>query len=260
MRYTLIVCWGFLVFLLAASCVPQKKLLLLQDKPQVSNQGEADKLLRSFNLQQQVYALKPGDVLSLRVQSATKPEYDFLGAGSTTTVAGGDPVLSGYTLDAEGNMLLPAVGKIKLSGLSLPEARAKVTEVLQDYLTEPTVNIRLLTFRFTVLGEVSGQGQYTTYQDNINIMEAISMAGGFSPYSDRGRIRLIRYEAGVANLYTISLLDDEIIGKANFYLQPNDMIVIDPLPAKFIRENLIGTLTLGVSLVTTLLLVATRFL
>lgn len=259
MRYTLIVFWGILMFLMASSCVPQKKLLLLQDNPQVSNQGDADKLLRSFDLQQQVYTLKPGDVLSLRVQSATKAEYDFLGAG-TSTSGTTDPVLSGYTLDAEGNMLLPAVGKINLNGLTLPEARAKVTETLQDYLTEPTVNIRLLTFRFTVLGEVSGQGQYTTYQDNLNVMEAIALAGGFSPYSDRGRIRLIRYEAGVANLYTISLLDDDIIGKTNFYLQPNDMIVIDPLPAKFIRENLIGTITLGISLVTTLLLVATRFL
>jgi polysaccharide biosynthesis/export protein len=259
MRYTLILCWGSLIFLLATSCVPQRKLLLLQENPQVGNQGEADKLLRSFELQQQTYTLKPGDVLSLKVQSTTKPEFDFIGAG-TTTSGSQDPILSGYTLDAAGNMLLPVVGKVNLSGLSLPEARAKLTEVLQPHLTEPTVNIRLLTFRFTILGEVSKQGQYITYQDNINFMEAIAMAGGFSSYSDRGRIRLIRYEAGIAKLYTISLLDDDIIGKTNYYLQPNDMIVIDPLPAKFIKENLIGTITLGVSLFTTFLVLANRFL
>lgn len=259
MRHTLIVWWGILGFLVVTSCVPQRKLLLLQDNPQVNNQVNSDELLRTFELQQQAYTLKPGDVLSLQVQSSTKPEYDFLGAGSTTS-GSADPILSGYTLDAEGNMILPVAGKIKLSGLTLPEARAKVTAVLDPLLTAPTVNIRLLTFRFTVLGEVGGQGQYTTYQDNINVMEAIALAGGFSPYSDRGRIRLIRYEAGKANLYTISLLDDAIIGKANYYLQPNDMIVIDPLPAKFVRENLIGTITLGVSLITTLLLLTSRFL
>ena len=259
MRYTFRVWVGVLGLLLGASCVPQKKLLLLQEDPQVSNQGDADKIQATFDLQQQVYTLKPGDVLSLKVQSTTKPEFDFLGAGTSTT-GSSDPVLSGYTLDAEGNMLLPVVGKINLSGLSIPEAREKVTGILEPHLTNPTVNLRLLTFRFTVLGEVGGQGQYTTYQDNINIMEAIALAGGFSPYSDRGKIRLVRYVDGKANLYTISLLDDDIIGKPNYYLQPNDMIVIDPLPAKFIRENLIGTITLGVSLFTTLLLITNRFL
>jgi polysaccharide biosynthesis/export protein len=257
MRHTLIMCWGILGFLVVTSCVPQKKLLLLQENPQVK-QVNSDELLRTFELQQQVYTLKPGDVLSLQVKSSTKPEYDFIGAGSTVSGTG-DPILSGYTLDAAGNMILPVIGKIKLSGLTLPEARAKVTEVLNPHLTAPTVNLRLLTFRFTVLGEVGGQGQYVTYQDNINVMEAIALAGGFSPYSDRGKIRLVRYEAGVAKLYTISLLDDDIISKANYYLQPNDMIVIDPLPAKFVRENLIGTFTLGVSLFTTLFLLANYF-
>lgn len=259
MRYTLILCWGVLVLLLVTSCVPQRKLLLLQESPKVSTQGEADKILRSFDLQQQIYTLKPGDVLSLKVQTTTKSEYNFIAAG-ITTLGSVDPVLSGYTLDAGGNILLPVVGKVKLSGLSVPEANSKLAKILEPHLATPTVNIRLLTFRFTILGEVVGQGQYTTYQDNINIMEAIAVAGGFSPHSDRGRVRLVRYVAGKANIYTISLLDDDIIGKSNYYLQPNDMIIIDPLPAKFIKENLIGTLTLGISLISTVLLLTSRFL
>jgi polysaccharide biosynthesis/export protein len=259
MRYFKVMLLGIFVFLMFISCVPQKKLLLLQENPQM-DEVKSDKLLRIFELQQQAYTLKPGDVLSLQVKSSTKPEYDFLGTGSTTSTSGGDPILSGYTLDAEGNMILPVAGKINLNGLTLPEASAKVKAVLNPLLTEPVVSIRLLTFRFTILGEVGGQGQYTTYQDNINIMEAIALAGGFNAYSDRGKIRLIRYEAGKAKLYTLNLLDDNIIAKANYYLQPNDMIVIDPLPAKFIRENLIGTFTLGVSLFTTILLLTKNFL
>lgn len=259
MRNTLIALWIFIGIILLPGCVPQKKVILLQENPEVENQANADELLRTFDLKPQAYTLKPGDVLSLRVQSTTPAEFDFLASG-TTTFGAQDPVLSGYTLDAEGNILLPAVGKVNLSGLTMPEARISVTEALQPFLSDPTVNLRLLTFRYTVLGEVPGQGQYTTYQDNINLMEAIASAGGFSPYSNRSDIKLVRYENGVAKLYKFSLLDDDILAKNNYYLQPNDMIVVEPLPAKFARENILGNVSLVLSVVSVLTLIATRFI
>ncbi|WP_161887637.1 polysaccharide biosynthesis/export family protein [Pontibacter russatus] len=237
--------------------MPQKKIILLQDNPDVANQANADELLRTFDLKPQAYMLKPGDVLSLRVQSTTPAEFDFLASGATTFGAG-DPVLNGYTLDAEGNILLPAVGKVNLNGLTMPDARIRVTEALQPFLSDPTVNLRLLTFRYTIVGEVPNQGQFTTYQDNINVMEAIATAGGFSPYSNRSEIKLVRYENGVAKLYKFSLLDDDILAKSNYYLQPNDMIVVEPLTAKYLRENLLTNLTLGLSLVSTITLLLIR--
>jgi polysaccharide biosynthesis/export protein len=120
--------------------------------------------------------------------------------------------------------------------------------------------MRFLTFRYTVLGEVGGQGQFTTYQDDINVMEAIASAGGFAPYANRGQIKLVRYEAGKAKLYTFSLLDDNSIAQANFYLQPNDMIVVDALPARNIRENLIANVSLTLSLISVVSLLVSRFL
>ena len=142
----------------------------------------------------------------------------------------------------------------------MPEARIKVTEALRPFLSDPTVNLRLLTFRYTVIGEVPNQGQFTTYQDNINLMEAIASAGGFSPYSNRSNIKLVRYENGAAKLYKFSLLDDNTLSRANFFLQPNDMIVVDPLPAKNVRENLLANVGLTLSIVTTLTLLVSRFI
>ncbi|MBC5773510.1 polysaccharide biosynthesis/export family protein [Pontibacter sp. KCTC 32443] len=259
MRNTLSICWILLCILIFASCIPQKRLVLLQDKPDSRNQAKADELLKTFDLQRPIYTLKPGDVISLKVQTTTPAEYNFLGAASTATTTS-DPVLEGYTLDAEGNILIPTVGKVNLQGLTMAEARVKLTEALKPFLTDPTVNLRFLTFRFSVLGEVGSQGQFTTYQDNINLMEAIATAGGFSPYADRGRIKLVRYEAGTAKLYTFSLLDDNTIAQKNFYLQPNDMIVVDPLPAKNVRENLIANVSLTLSLITTISLLLSRLL
>ncbi|MFD2999166.1 polysaccharide biosynthesis/export family protein [Pontibacter toksunensis] len=259
MRIILSALWALIGIVVFSGCVPQKKILILQDNPQVENQGKADELLRTFELKPEAYTLKPGDVLSLRVQSTTPAEFDFLASG-TTVFGGQDPVLNGYTLDANGNILIPAVGKVELSGLTMPEARIKVTEALNPYLTNPTVNLRLLTFRYTIIGEVPNQGQFTTYQDNINVMEAIASAGGFSPYSNRSNIKLVRYDNGVAKLYEFSLLDDNMLAQGNYYLQPNDMIVVDPLPAKYIRENLLTNVTLGISLLSTISFLVIRFL
>ncbi len=246
-----------LVLLLLASCVPQKKLILLQNNPQDKNQGNADELLKTYDLQQQAYTLKPGDVLSLRVQSTTPNDYNFLNTG-VATFGATDPVLDGYTLDTEGNILLPAVAKINLNGLTMPQARLKVTEALRPYLSDPTVNLRLLTFRYTILGEVAQQGQFTTYQDNINLLEAIATANGLTPYANRSRIKLVRYEEGKAKLYTFSLLDDNTITMSNFFLQPNDMIVVDPLPAKAVKENVLANVGLTLSIITSVILIVER--
>lgn len=257
MRNTLIAWWFMLGLLVFASCVPQKKLTLLQENPEVKNQGEADKLLKTFDLSKPVYTLKPGDVLSLKVQTTTPTEYNFL---NTPAVVSGsdDPVLSGYTIDTAGDILVPVVGKIQLAGLTMPEARVTVTNALKPFLSDPTVNLRLLTFRYTIIGEVRAQGQFTTYQDNINVIEAVASAGGFSDYANRGNIRLVRYENGQAKLYNFSLLSDNTIAMKNFYLQPDDMIVVDPLPAKFFRENVLGTFSLGFGILASIVLLVTR--
>ncbi|AKD04781.1 hypothetical protein PKOR_18870 [Pontibacter korlensis] len=245
---------GMVIF---ASCVPQKKLLLLQENPEVKDQGKADELLKTFDLKKPVYTLKPGDVLSLRVQTTTPTEYNFLNSPVTTS-GSDDPVLSGYTIDDAGDILIPVVGKVHLTGLTMPEARVAVTEALKPFLANPTVNLRLLTFRYTIVGEVGSQGQFTTYQDNINVMEAIATAGGLTSYADRGKIKLIRYEEGQAKIYAFSLLDETTLAKNNFYLKPDDMLVVDPLPAKFFRENVFGTISLGFGFLASIVLLYTR--
>lgn len=256
MRNTLIAWWIMLGMVIFASCVPQKKLLLLQENPEVKDQGKADELLKTYDLKKPVYTLRTGDVLSLKVQTTTPAEYNFL--NTPAVVSGDDPVLSGYTIDEAGEILLPVVGKVNIGGLTMPEARRVVTEALQPYLANPTVNLRLLTFRYTIVGEVTSQGQFTTYQDNINVIEAIANAGGLTSYANRGKIKLIRYEEGQAKLYAFSLLDDQTIAKNNFYLKPDDMIVVDPLPAKFFRENVLGTFSLGFGIIASIVLLVNR--
>ncbi|WP_439883041.1 polysaccharide biosynthesis/export family protein [Pontibacter sp. MBLB2868] len=257
MRKTLIAFQILFLITVFSSCVPQKKLMLLQNESTVKDQGRADELVKTFDLNRTVYTLRPGDVISLQVQSTTQTEYNFLTA-STSEGAGVNPKEKGYKLDADGNILLPTIGQVNLSGLSMAEARQKLKNVIKPYLADPNVFVSLLNFRFTILGEVGSQGQIIAEQENLNVVEAIALAGGFSPYSNRGKIRLMRYEGDKAKLYTFSMLDDDIITSKNFYLQPNDMIVVDPLPAKYFKESIIPSLSLGISVLTALTLIALR--
>ncbi|MFD2515624.1 polysaccharide biosynthesis/export family protein [Pontibacter locisalis] len=257
MRKALIAFQILFAMIVFGSCVPQKKLMLLQDESTVKDQGRADELVKTFDLKRTVYTLKPGDVISLQVQSTTQQEYNFL-ASTSSEGSGINPKEKGYKLDADGNILLPTIGQVSLAGLTIAEARTKLTAEIKPYLSQPNVFVSLLNFQFTILGEVGSQGKITADQENLNVVEAIALAGGFSPFSNRGKIRLMRYEGDKAKLYTFSMLDDDIITSQNFYLQPNDMIVVDPLPAKYFKESIIPTLSLGISVLTALTFIALR--
>ncbi len=259
MRPTLTLICFFVALLMIGGCVPQRKIKLLQEEANVKDQGEADELLKTIKLQPPIYTLKPGDVLSLQIRTTTPAENNFLAAPATTFGTATDPLLTGYTLDEGGNLNLPVIGDVNLLNLSMPEARVKVTAALAPYFEYPTVNLRLLTFKYTIVGEVERQGQFTSLQDNINLMEALANAGGMTPYANRGQIRLIRQEEGQARIYTLSLLEEDIIGMKNYYIQPNDMIVIDPLPARFFRENIVQNFTMVLSIVSSISLLIWRF-
>ncbi len=238
--------------------MPQRKIKLLQEEANVKEQGVADELLKTIKLQPPVYTLKPGDILSLQIRTTTPAENNFLAAPATTFGTATDPLLTGYTLDENGNLNLPVIGNVNLLNLSMPEARVKVTAALTPYFEYPTVNLRLLTFKYTIVGEVGSQGQFSSLQDNLNLIEALANAGGLTPFANRGQVRLIRQEEGLAKVYTLSLLEEDIIGMKNFYLHPNDMIVVDPLPAKFFKENILMNTTLVLSLLSSVTLLFLR--
>ncbi|TXK46951.1 hypothetical protein FVR03_10040 [Pontibacter qinzhouensis] len=249
----------FATLLMIGGCVPQRKIKLLQEEANVKDQAQADVLLKIIKLQPPVYTLKPGDVLSLQIRTTTPAENNFLAAPATTFGTERDPLLTGYTLDENGNLNLPVIGNVNLLNLSMQEARVRISSVLLPYFEYPTVNLRLLTFKYTIVGEVLRQGQFTSLQDNLNLMEALASAGGMTPFANRGQIRLIRQEGGEAKIYMLSLLEDDIIGMKNYYIQPNDMIVIDPLPARFFRENIVQNFTLMLSVVSSISLLVWRF-
>ena len=154
----------------------------------------------------------------------------------------------GYLVDKDGNIDFPYIGKINLEGLTITEATTKIQKSLEDYITRASVVIRFLDNKVTLLGQVESQGTYLFTTDNITVYEALSLGGGISQYGNRKKVVLIRDEDGKSVQHQLNLLDSKIINSEYYYIEPNDIIVVEPLRAVVLANNnfsipsLIGTI------------------
>lgn len=242
----------FLMLGVLSSCVPNRKRTYLQETtPGVEIDG-----IRYFKEQEFVYKLKPNDILSIKITSVSPKDQNFFSSSEDV----GDPLLSGYIVDAEGNIELIYVGSVHVGGLSIPEARDKIKEIASKYLESPSVHIKLVSFHFTVLGDVANQGKFTSYNPRTTILEAIGMAGGLSDFAERSKIKIIRSENDTTKIFYVNVLDEKIVGSEFYYLQPNDVIAVSALPTKDFRQNQAANIALGFSTISVLVLLYFRFL
>ena len=212
------------------ACVPIKERQYLQ----------GDRLAElDYQTKYVEYRLKSEDILQIRVFTTTVAEFNwFAQAQNQLSGGGGDPVLSGFVVDEQGNIELPVIGNVKINGLTINEAQKKISSLLQQGgLESPKVVIRLLSFQYTVLGEVRNPGIFNSYTGKINILEALAQAGDFSDFADRKNIKIVRYENNIARVLYVNVLDRDILSNPYFYLQPNDHIIVDPLKAANARTG-----------------------
>lgn len=138
----------------------------------------------------------------------------------------------GYLVDAEGNIDFPNIGKLKVAGLNTTEVQTLVIDALKPVLNVPTVVVRFLNFRVTVLGEVSSAGTFFFSNERVTLLDAIGRAGDLGPYANRTDVLVIRESNGNRESQRLSLKDQNIFNSPFFYLKQNDVIYIEPLPEK----------------------------
>ena len=193
------------------------------------------------------YKLQAGDVIQIRINSLTQPEFNFMGEASSQIDARIDPLLAGYPIADDGTVVIPAVGPVNIAALTVREAQNKLVTILQDYLDTPSVSVRLVSFHFAVVGEVMKQGKYGILEDRINIFEALSMAGGLTEFANFETVKVLRTENGVSTLHSINLLDPNIPSSNYYHVIPNDVIIVDQLKNKNFRKNSASNIALILS-------------
>lgn len=251
---------GILTVLLAmtfASCVPQKKMLYLKDaEMRTENVSKNYVNDRSVN-----YRLQPGDNLFIRVLNTVdeRTAASLSGDYSTRTVqltSDASIYLQSYTLDEDGCIEMPLTGKINLKNLTVDEAKARMQVELDKYVNQTTLIVKLSNFNLTVLGEVTRPGMYKVYQSQINLFEAISMAGNMTNFAKNNEVRIIRQTDNGSEVVTVDMGQADILSSPYYYLKPNDIIYVEPLKIKqwgftaFPYSTVISVISLGVTLVT----------
>jgi len=209
--------------LILSSCVPNRKMVILQEKAKVPSTMTTE----AFSPEEQY--ITSGDELYIRINSMDEyTEYYNI------TTEGGmygryDPSLSSYTVEINGTVFLPMIGNIYVAGFTLEEAGKKIQEMYKGYLNQPAVNVRYVDKIVTVLGEVNDPGVFTFTKREIPILEALAYASDMTVYGNRNKVMVIREEENVIYRHRIDLTEPGVQGSKFYSIQPNDIIYVEPL-------------------------------
>lgn len=243
-----------LVFL--ASCVPNKKVMLLQKGDVNAKRLPKDSVVRTYAIDTFSYKIQSNDIIYVRFQSLTPKEYDFFSPTQQlgVNVQQGGALLYGELVDENGEIPFPVIGKTKVSGLTIFEIQEKLQKIANDYLESPIVKVRLMNFRVTLLGEVAREGTVTLANNRVSMLEAIAEAGGLGELADRSNIKLIRQRGGTTEVQYINLLDENFFNSPYYYVYQNDVLIVPPLNQRPFRRYFGSNLSLIVSTISLLLL------
>lgn len=211
----------FIILILLQSCGSRKDIAYLQD---VDNNKNTDNKYSYEPL------LKNDDLLSIIV-SADDPEitypFNIPQIQGNYKVSNDQDGIKTYLIDSYGFIEYPVIGKIQLAGLTRKEAIEKLTEKVKQYITNPTINLRILNYKISVLGEVKSPGNYPLESERITLLEALSKAGDLTIYGRRNNILVIREKNGIKSFNRIDITKSDFINSEYYFLTQNDVIVVE---------------------------------
>jgi polysaccharide export outer membrane protein len=238
--------------LIISSCISQKKLQYVRDK------NDDVKTFKEAGLQD--YRLKPNDELYIQVTSQDDAAASIFANSrqeSTNYMSSITPYgasLMSYSIDKEGYLLLPVIGKIQAKDKTVAEVSMIVQDALKNVLNQPVVTVKLVNRYVSVLGEVKNPGHYGYSQEKLTIYDAVSMAGDITDFGNRKHVILIRNEDGTNTRINVDLTKSAILTSEYYNLRPNDIVYVKQVRQKFWNISQVP-ISLFLSAVTTALLI-----
>ena len=209
--------------------------------------------------------IQKNDLLSIQIYSlSTRPEADAYFNLPTATSAG--QASSGFLVDAEGNIEYPRLGTIRAEGLTKQELaeviKKKLTEPV-ELLTKPSVIIRFLNYKVTILGQVAREGMMTIPGEKVTILEAIGLAGGITDYGKKDKVKVIRETDGSREVGYVDLSSDSLFTSPYYNLVQNDVVIVEPTRQKIRmtdEQQNMQRISFALSIITSAAFLATIFI
>lgn len=240
----------FLAIILLSSCVTNKKIEYLQP---VTNEDIPS--YESFS--PEAYRIQVGDELFISLMPYDADVSMIIngqgGAATTQLTTEASINLRSYNVDADGTILFPVIGKVKVTGLTTREIHELMDAKLKGVLYEEAqVIVKLVNKYVSLVGDFKRPGRYVIYKDQLNIFQAIAMGGDLTNFGNRTEIRIIRVTPEGQVVKTFDLRSEEIVHSEFFFVQPNDVIYASRIKGQFFQmdsfSDFLSTITAPITL------------
>ena len=223
---------SFLIFTVS-SCVTSSKLTYLQ------NEGERNDSIKTVT--PTTYKIMPFDNLFIRVMTPDPKLADMFNTipatvtGLSMTEQSAD--MLSYVVDGEGYIRIPYAGRIMVAGKTLDAVTDEVEIILKGYISDAAVTVKMVNNYVSLLGEFKLPGKYPIYKEQLNVFQALAMAGDLSDFSNRQEIQIIRQTPNGNLIKEFNLNDRSIMASEFYYVMPNDVIYAKPMKGRFLHLN-----------------------
>ena len=241
----------FLIGTLFFSCTSRKKIIYINNIQNDSTQV--------YNIQPAPYKIKPSDILYINLYSINSQVTEYFNRKQSNNSysmwnSEANVYVNGYTVNDSGWIALPVIGEINVNHLTEEEATEKIQAKAGEFIKNVTAIVKLINFRFTILGEVNRPGTYTNYNKTLSIFQAIGRAGDIGEYGDKTKVKLLRKTRNGIIVIPIDLTHNDIFNTTIYLLQPEDVVYIEPVKNKIFKQN-IPIISLFFTSITTLILI-----
>lgn len=247
------------------SCSSSKNITYFRDVPDT---------LKTKVVEQATYytpTIQPDDILQVTVQTLDAGGTALLNQQSTPNwpvtgnASGSNPVstgtgVDGYLVDKNGNVLIPLLGKVAVQGKTTDQVRDEISAKAAQFYKDPIVNVRFANFKITVLGEVTKPSTYVMPNEKVTVLDALGAAGDLTIFGKRQNVMVIREVKGKKEFSRFDLTKTEMFSSPYFYLQPGDVVYVEPSKSKIASTDLTATrrLTILAPIMSLLIILATR--
>lgn len=239
-----------IMFIVAfSSCTSYRNLVYLQHK--------SSDTLNTYKAVPPDYHIQLRDVLFIRIVSLDQDVTQAINATSPSTGSQFNSdasfFLYGYNVSDSGYVELPVIGKVYVLNKTLDEAKKDISKQTAKYLKDATVIVKLISFKYSVLGEVNRPGVYQNFNNQLTVLEAISNAGDITDYGNRKKVMVIRPGTNGTKTFRLDLTKTNILNSDGFFLLPNDIVYVEPVRSYNFKVN-IPVISLFLTSITTFIL------